>query len=216
MVMQARRQRPPDQGFRIMIQLNPLRPFDIFDFSVAGEEAQGALPLTALPRVLAELASEAPAEARDAQFNWRLRGFVREEASMAGLDGRKRKFVALEVDGVLWLVCQRCLTVKPESLSVRTVLELARTEAEADAAPVDDDEVDVIVGSRHFQLAELIEDELLLALPIAVKHDVCPAVHPDLVTGADGQVVPEEVPEEVSEETKPSPFAALADLKRRH
>ncbi len=195
-----------------MIQLNPLSTFDIFDFSLAGEDAQGELRLQSLPRVLAELAPDAPADARDAVFHWRLRGFIREEASMAGLDARKRKFVALEVDGVLWMVCQRCLQVKAETLTVRSTLELVRSEADADAAPVEDDEADVIVGSRHFHLAELIEDELLLALPIAVKHEACPSVHPDLVTGVDGTVEPEAPPEE----KKPSPFAALAGLKRPH
>jgi uncharacterized protein len=202
----------------MVTSLNPLRPFDIFEFSQAGEEAQGSLPLSAMPRVLAELAPEAPADARDALFHWRLRGFTRDEASMAGLSARKRKFMSLEVDGVLWLVCQRCLQVTAETLSVRTVLELVHTEAQADAAPLDDDEVDVIVGSSHFNLVELIEDELLLSLPISVKHEVCADVHPDLVSGADGQAVEEgrDLDEDASDELKPSPFAALADLKRRH
>lgn len=199
-----------------MMEVNPLRPFDIFEFSQSEAEAHGTLPLSALPRVLAELAPEAPADASEAPFHWRLRGFIREEASMAGLAGRKRKYVSLEVDGVLWLVCQRCLQPKPEALSVRSTLELARSEEEADAAPVDDDEVDVIAGSSHFNLAELIEDELLLSLPIAVKHEVCGEVHPDLLTGADGRTVVDEAHTDAPEESRPSPFAALADLKRRH
>jgi len=33
---------------------------------------------------------------------------------------------------------------------------------------------EVVVGSKSFNMMELIEDEALLALPLAPKHDVCP------------------------------------------
>ena len=90
---------------------------------------------------------------------------------------------------------------------------MVESEEAADAAPMDDDEVDVIAGSKHFSLLDLIEDEVLLALPVAPKHDVCPTVHESLVTGSDGEAQPEAEPEE---EKRPSPFAALAGLKTKH
>ena len=48
-------------------------------------------------------------------------------------------------------------------------------EAALDAIdPADeDDDVDPVVGGRRFDLANLIEDEILLALPIAPRHDDC-------------------------------------------
>ncbi|MNS67382.1 hypothetical protein D3C72_1006320 [compost metagenome] len=90
---------------------------------------------------------------------------------------------------------------------------MVESEEAADAAPMDDDEVDVIAGSKRFSLLDLIEDEVLLALPVAPKHDVCPTVHESLVTGSDGEAQPEAEPEE---EKRPSPFAALAGLKTKH
>lgn len=80
-------------------------------------------------------------------------------------------------------------------------LEVVRSEADADAAPLDDDEADVIVGSRSFDLITQIEDELLLALPVSPRHAVCPD---------------EMLPEETEAEKKPSPFAVLANLKTKH
>ncbi|MNK96155.1 hypothetical protein D3C87_1164220 [compost metagenome] len=91
--------------------------------------------------------------------------------------------------------------------------EVMASEEAADSAPMDDDDIDVIVGSKKFSPLELVEDEVLLALPSAPKHMVCPAVHESLVTGADGEVEPEAPPEE---EKRPSPFAALAGLKTKH
>lgn len=121
--------------------------------------------------------------------------------NVAGQSARQRLFVDLEVEGVVWLQCQRCLHAYEQSLLVRTRLEVMRSEEEADAAPLDDDEADVIVGSRSFDLITQIEDELLLALPVSPRHAVCPD---------------EVLPEEAEAEKKPSPFAVLANLKTKH
>ena len=145
-----------------------------------------------MPRLLAEQAADAPADA-NTPFSWHLQGLVREEAT-AGQLPRQRLFVDLEVEGAVWLQCQRCLKAYEQPLPVRTRLEVMRSEAEADAAPLDDDEADVIVGSRHFDLITQIEDELLLALPVSPRHAVCPD---------------EVLPEEAEAEKKPSPFAAF-------
>ena len=47
---------------------------------------------------------------------------------------------------------------------------------EATAAAEDDEsEEDVLALSRSFDLLELIEDELLMELPVAPRHEVCPS-----------------------------------------
>ncbi len=153
-----------------------------------------------MPRLQAEQAADASAGAGDL-FHWQMQGIVRDEAVAAGQSPRQRLFVDLEVDGVVWLQCQRCLHAYGQPLSVRTRLEVVRSEVEADAAPLDDDEADVIVGSRSFDLITQIEDELLLALPVSPRHEICP----DAVE-----------PEAAEAEKKPSPFAVLANLKTKH
>ena len=76
--------------------------------------------------------------------------------------------------------------------------------------------------SRQFDLVDLIEEELLLSLPLVPKHDVCPQVHESLSSGAGGELAGE-AGEQSSDEGeggkdgedgKPNPFAALEALKR--
>ena len=138
---------------------------------------------------------------------------MREEAAAPGKPVTQRLFVDVTVDGRVWLDCQRCLTVYAEPIATKMRFEVVADEEAADEAPMDDDELDVLVGSKKFSALELIEDEVLLALPTAPKHEVCPTVHDSLVTGADGEVEPEAPP---AEEKRPSPFAALAGLKTKH
>ncbi|AMP38113.1 YceD family protein [Ralstonia solanacearum] len=176
------------------------RAFDLFAFIRGGEQASGSVGLTDMPRLLAEQAADAPANAGNL-FRWQMRGVVRDEAVAAGQSPRQRLLVDLEVDGAVWLQCQRCLRAYEQPLPVRTRLEVVRSEAEADAAPLDDDEADVVVGSRSFDLIAQIEDELLLALPVSPRHEICP----DAVE-----------PEAAEAEKKPSPFAVLANLKTKH
>ena len=61
----------------------------------------------------------------------------------------------------------------------------------------------MLVLSRQFDLRELVEDELLLTLPIVPKHEQCPALLPSAAPGL------------AAEDVAPAhPFAALAALKR--
>jgi len=80
-----------------------------------------------------------------------------------------------------------------------TMLVLGKDDEDADAIEqvLDDESIDVIVGSRTCDIRELLEDEALLALPQSPKHDVCPD------TGLLDQLKTDKV----------SPFAALKGLK---
>ena len=85
----------------------------------------------------------------------------------------------------------------------QSVLVLAKTEEQADEIDelLADESIDVIVGSRSFSIVELIEDEALLAIPLAPKHEICP----------DGTVA-----ESLAGSKKPSPFAVLQGLKQKN
>ncbi|CAG9163789.1 DUF177 domain-containing protein [Cupriavidus pampae] len=187
-----------------------LRETDIFAFCRKGGSAEGDIAVRDLPRILAETAKDAPATAADEIFHYTVDGFVSEEAGEPGAPAVQRLYLDVTTTGRVWQDCQRCLAAFPEPIDTDMRFEVMASEEEADAVPDEDEEVDVIVGSRRFSVLALIEDEVLLALPVAPKHDVCPAVHEALVTGADGEVEPEAPPEE---EKRPSPFAALAGLK---
>jgi uncharacterized protein len=193
-------------------QVDALRAFDLFAFTRSGRTLFGELDLSHLPRMLAEVPADAPAP--DAPLRWRAEGSVTREPGAEG--EREACWLTLAVSGAVWLECQRCLTPYRQALDAKTRFLIAETEAEADAWPMEDDEADAIVGSRQFDLVELIEEELLLALPLVPKHTVCPAVHESLTSGADGSVS-ETPPDEVGAEQeapRPNPFAALKSLER--
>lgn len=76
------------------------------------------------------------------------------------------------------------------------------TEAVAEAQDDESDE-DLLVISREFDLADLIEDELLMAIPIVPKHEICPVKVP--------MQTADEAFDEVAGE-RPNPFAGLKGL----
>lgn len=184
---------------------------DLFEFARTGRVAEGDVQLAALPRMVTEVPAEVSASGRaQSVFHWRAEGAERQ---VLRADGKPTvaQFLTLSVEGPMWLECQRCMTPFEAPLASETTFEIVHDEAAAEDRPLDEDELEALVGSKQFDLTELIEEELLLALPIVPKHDVCPTVHDSLATGDDGLAEPAPEPEE---EDKPSPFAALAALKR--
>jgi len=67
------------------------------------------------------------------------------------------------------LPCQRCLGSMPYKVDVERTLYLARNEAEMerlDALP----DSDAIQAGEALNLVDLVEDEVLLSLPLATMH----------------------------------------------
>jgi uncharacterized protein len=104
--------------------------------------------------------------------------------------------------------CQRCLAEVGTELEVNRSYRFVADEATAEAQD-DDCEEDLLAISREFNLLELIEDELLMALPLVPMHDVCPVQPKMAVADADFEGDGEAVGA-----GKPNPFAVLATLKR--
>jgi uncharacterized protein len=74
----------------------------------------------------------------------------------------------LELEAVLPVLCQRCLEEMPIGLS----LKFDYVIAEAVPPEFDEnDEIDWLEPSQYMNLNELIEDELLIAMPIAPVHE---------------------------------------------
>ena len=107
---------------------------------------------------------------------------------------RGRPALRLRVGGALQLVCQRCLGALEFALHIDVSLQLAATQAEVDAEPLAAEGPERIVASREMPVRDLVEDELLLAIPLAPRHQRC--------AGREAQAVREEK----------SPFAGLRGL----
>jgi len=85
------------------------------------------------------------------------------------VDQRGSLSLQLAVSGEVQLTCQRCLGSMPYKVDVERTLYLARNEAEMerlDALP----DSDAIQAGETLSLVDLVEDEVLLSLPLATMH----------------------------------------------
>jgi uncharacterized protein len=159
---------------------------DGVEFATAGATQEGKLPLSSFPRLQDVLVSDA------GDVRYALRGV---------LDERGRPSLKLGVRGTLQLRCQRCLGPLSHEVQAEQLLVLAASQAEIDADPPDVDAPDRVVAAKEMAVRDLVEDELILALPYAARHDECEA-HP----GSD---------EVESERAGSSPFAGLRGMMQR-
>jgi uncharacterized protein len=186
--------------------LADLRALDLYDFAENKRQAAGALRTSQMPRMLAEVPADAPED--DTVFTWQGEGSTQPELQDDGTEA-PQPYLRLAVHGSVWLTCQRCLSPYSQHLDVDATYRIVATEEEADEYPLDEDAIEVIVGSRQFDLIDLIEEELLLSLPLVPKHSVCPEVHESLLAGS----AEDEADEGGEEAEKPNPFAVLEKLK---
>ena len=137
---------------------------DGFEFASAGATQQGVLPLSGFPRLRDMLASDAGEVAYVVQG-------VR--------DARGRPSLRVSVKGTLQLRCQRCLEALPFELRSAELLVLAASRAEIDADPAGAQAPDRLLAEREIAVCDLIEDELILAVPYAPRHERC-VEHPEM------------------------------------
>ncbi len=167
---------------------------DVAAFAAEGARLEGVWPLAALTRLAASAAAEARPEPGDS-----VRWFVQGEARPVR-GGPAQVWLHLGAQTRIALQCQRCLQPLRVELAAERSFQFVAGEdaaAELDA----DSEDDVLALTRSLSVQELVEDELLLSLPLVPRHDRCePPAH---LAGEDS----------VPLEEAPHPFAALAALK---
>ncbi len=174
-------------------EFNPLR-LDVEAFAEAGATLSGAWPLASFER-LAASSADAPPSGDDA-VQWSAHGSCRRRTGAA-----PELRLGLRARAVLRLVCQRCLQPVETVVEVERPLRFVAGEDEATALDAESDE-DVLALVRALDLRELVEDELLLELPLVPRHAACPQ---PLAA----------VAEPDSTAARPKPFAALAALKKQ-
>jgi len=210
-----------------------LRAFDLIAFIRARRELRGTVRLGDLERMVTEVPSDAPAGALDTSLEWFATGETRREVRRdAAQPGRadaalsatshtvSQPYLTLNIKGATWLECQRCMKAFELPLQIQALYRVMETEAQADALALDDGEAEVIVGSSAFDLIDLIDEEVVLSLPMVPKHDVCPTVHASVVSGVDGSLGVEDLAEVdarlagADDEALPGelPLSAVADM----
>ena len=70
----------------------------------------------------------------------------------------------------LQLRCQRCLGPLSHEVDTDEILVLAASQAEIDADPLTVDMPSRVVAGKEMAVRDLVEDELILALPYAPRH----------------------------------------------
>ncbi|OON64572.1 DNA-binding protein [Massilia sp. KIM] len=134
---------------------------DAFEFCRNNGVREGQTRVADMPRLAADCADNS------GEIRWSIEG---------GQTRQGYPSMTLSVAGTVQLVCQRCLQPFGHELDSSTMLVLGKDDEEADQIEeiLDDESIDVIVGSHATDIRDLLEDEALLALPQAPKHDVCP------------------------------------------
>jgi uncharacterized protein len=128
---------------------------------------------------------------------WQLTG--RTQIQSGGTD---QIWLDLRASVQLPMQCQRCLTPVLETVEAERSFRFVADEATA-AALDDEAEEDILVLSRDFDALALVEDELILSLPLVPLHEMCPQAVP--MSAVDPEF------EEAAE--RPNPFGVLAGLK---
>lgn len=113
--------------------------------------------------------------------------------------------VRLKVQAKIGLHCQRCLQPMWLRINESVLFDVVRREGalthNPDGEAVDPDEPDQLVTDSAFDVTDLIEDQLILAVPYVPRHGSCEPAVP--------------VVQEEPEQPKVSPFQGLSALKRR-
>ena len=154
------------------------------------------------------LAREAQTLEPDLRVNWQARAELR-----PGSGADEDVWLHLAANTSVPLVCQRCMGTVAEPLQVDQWYRFVATE-EIAMAEDDESEEDLLVMEPQFDLLAVLEDELLMALPLVPMHDECPVAPvmqagEEALSGANG-----ENGEEAPTGEKPNPFAVLARLKK--
>ncbi len=162
------------------------RPFiDSLDFARNGQQISGEVLVAELSR-LVDLLSDT-----EGTLSYKLLG---------GVDKFTVPYLSLDVSGVCHLVCQRCMQCMDFEVVVSTSVQL-RDQAGLDQLDANEVEeaFESILAEAQLDVWHLLEDEILLSLPFAPKHNVgmCQAVD-----------------EAGTRQEESHPFAALAKLKR--
>lgn len=165
--------------------------------------AQEAVPYaeTTPLQQFSRLAHETSLKQDDATVVWQASAELRK-----GSTPEDDVWLHLQATTKLALTCQRCMTALSMPLEVNQWYRFVASE-EVAMLQDDESEEDLLVMEPQFDLLAVLEDELLMALPLVPMHEQCP-VPPVMQSAQSGA---EE--EALTLAEKPNPFAVLAQLK---
>lgn len=185
-----------------------LSPVDLRALAQQGHVIEGEVPLSALERVSHGLPDwhDTPLVRWRAQAQWRERLAPTLAADLKGVSKPEPElWLHLWAQAQVPQTCQRCLSPFAQAVEVDRWFRFMSDES-AIAQEDDDSEEDLLVFEPRFDLRALIEDELIMGLPLVPMHDSCP--QPLKTSTGDFD-------EGAQTDERPNPFAVLAALKKK-
>jgi uncharacterized protein len=184
------------------------RAVDVAALARSGGRLEGAWPLAELERLRGLVLQEADDAA--AEVAWSAAGTMR-----AAPGGEPELWLELQARVPVRLQCQRCLQPLAQVLAVERRLRFVRGADEAERLDAESED-DVLELLARQDLRELVEDELILALPLVPRHDACPEPLVPLVQPGVGPAIGVAGAAATDDDgSAEHPFAALAALRRR-
>ena len=162
----------------------PSPTIDSSELARSGRRIEGEVAIARLPR-LADFVTTPQDDLR-----YEIQGLI---------DADGHPVADLHLDGRLKLICQRCNAALDFELNRTTRFRFVVTDEELNSLPIEDDEIDAVVGSRTMSIHEWVEDEAILSLPLVPRHDECSA--------------PLKSEDDPSPVAIPNPFAVLLALR---
>ena len=156
---------------------------DPWAFARTSGHRDGAMEVADLPRLSGVVAQ------CGGVFDVRVAGSVGED---------KRAYVHVKVSGSVWLTCQRCLDPVEHIVGHDVLFQLWPADAALPDEELLEDTFDALPVGEQLDLAQIVEDEVLLGLPLAPRHQAC------------------RLPGLAAEPVEISPFEVLKKLKRPH
>jgi uncharacterized protein len=118
---------------------------------------------------------------------------------IARQDKQRRKVVSCIIEGFVFLTCQTTLEAFRHAISIDDRLVLVDDESQLPPIEEESDAEDYLVADGPLDVLDLVEDAVLLALPMVPRK-------PGLDEGREAGA---------AKEPRESPFAKLAGLKKR-
>jgi uncharacterized protein len=159
---------------------------DIWELSRRRGTVKGELALKDMPRLAERLVDAAGA------LRFQMRGLVDELGRPAAM---------LEIEGRVLARCDRCGGPVEVLIDEQARFFFVADEEELGSLPIDESPEEPLLGSRRFDVASLVEDQAILALPMSPRHDDCASsATAEVDAGPDGETH--------------RPFEALAALRK--
>ena len=164
-----------------MLDVNLIDPIEFANGSMLQEDS---INLAQLDERVAQHEFLVPAETT---LHYRLQG---------GVDKLQRPYLNLSLQGQLALTCQRCLSPMTFDLDETVRVVLFQDEEAMDEAMNSDPDLEGMLAEAEISVWSLLEDQIIMALPYAPRHDDCGNTDLERVNN-----------------DRPNPFAQLAKLK---